>query len=78
MLVIIQKMFWLSVEHGFKLSASYLPGVMNVLSDRISCLHDPIAANEAKDWLSDDIELESNGHMTFRTFLYLQECWGVN
>ena len=78
LLLIIQKLFWLSVEHGFKLSASYLPGTMNVLSDRISRLHDPMAAVEAKELLTDVMVMEASSHMTFKTFLYLQECWGTS
>jgi hypothetical protein len=44
MLKIVEKLFWLSVFFGFKLSASFLPGIENVLADRISRLIDPLFA----------------------------------
>ena len=75
MLAIIQKLFWLSVQHGFRLTAAYLPGKLNILSDRISRLNDVDAAIEAKILLTNELELESYGHMTQETFLWLQGCW---
>ena len=34
-------MFWLSVVYNFRLTAMHVPGVDNVLADKISRLHDP-------------------------------------
>jgi hypothetical protein len=56
---------------------AYLPGRLNVISDRISRLHEADSAIEAHAMLSFDDVLESNGHMTNKTFLSLQECWGA-
>jgi hypothetical protein len=78
LLVIIKKLFWLNIEHGFKLTAAYLPGRLNIISDRISWLHESESAVEAHAMLSNDDVLESNGHMTDKTFLFLQECWGTD
>ena len=78
LLVLIKKLCWLSIGHGFKLTAAYLPGRLNILSDRISRLHEPESAIEAHETLSNDKIMESNGHMTNRTFLFLQECWGMD
>ena len=78
MLGIIQKLFWLSVKYGFKLSAVHLPGRLNILSDRISRLHEVTSANEAKNLLTNECELEVNGHITLKTYLWLQGCWGMS
>ena len=43
---IVQNLFWTSVKFGFKLSANYIPGRLNVVSDRLSRIHDPLAACE--------------------------------
>ena len=77
MLGIIQKLFWLSVEFGFKLSAVHIPGRLNVLSDRISRLHDAQCACDAMFYLTKDAELEVCGHMTHKSYLWLQGCWGM-
>jgi hypothetical protein len=77
MLLIIQMIFWLSLEYGFKLSAAYLPGKLNILSDRLSRQNEINAAIEAKNLLTNEFELESYGHMTQETFLWLQECWDM-
>jgi hypothetical protein len=78
LLAIVQKLFWLSVEFGFKLTAAYLPGHLNILSDWISRLHEVDSAWEAKELLSTDLELESNGHISYEAYLWLQTCWGMS
>ena len=78
MLEIIQQIFWLSVRYGFKLSAVHLPGHLNILSDRISRMHVPAAAIEAKSLLTCDREMESVGHMSYQTFVWLQGWWETN
>jgi hypothetical protein len=78
MLGIIQKLFWLSVKFGFKLSAVHLPGRLNILSDRISRLHETACANEAKYYLTDAEDLEVSGHMTYQSYVWLQGCWGMS
>jgi hypothetical protein len=78
MLGILQKLFWLSVKYGFKLSAVHLPGRLNILSDRISRLHEITCACEAKNYLTDDSELGVSGHMTYQSYVWLQGCWGMS
>jgi len=73
----VHKLFWLSVKNNFKLSAKFIPGKLNILSDRLSRMFDPLAALEAQLLLSGvcDPPLECVGAMSYDTFLYLQECW---
>ena len=40
MLKIVEKLFWISVKFNFLLTAKFIPGVENVLADRISWLFD--------------------------------------
>jgi hypothetical protein len=76
MLQIIQKMFWLSVEFGFKLSASFVPGRLNLFSDMLSRLHEVDKAWDAIPLISlFDLEVECVGHITEATFLFLQGAW---
>jgi hypothetical protein len=75
MLEVIQNLFWLSVRYGFKLSAEYLPGRLNIISDGISRMHDVSAAGEVQSLLSSDSVLETYGHMTQRSFIWLQDSW---
>ena len=76
LMLIVQKLFWLSVRYGFKLTASYIPGPLNVLSDRISRLHTPCAAMEAKSFLNCvHDEVECFGHMSYQAFSHLQSWW---
>ena len=77
MLPIIQKLFWLSIQFSFKLTSAFLPGRLNVLSDRISRMSESDAANEAKALLTVDDSLETCGHMSYETFSRLQGCWGM-
>ena len=76
LLGIVQKLFWLSIEFGFRLSAVHLPGRLNILSDRISRMDNVESANEAKFYLTNESELEVCGHMTYESYLWLQESWG--
>ena len=75
MLAVIQNLFWLSVRYGFKLSAEYLPGRLNIVSDGISRMHDISAAVEVQSLLSGDSVLETCGHMTQQSFIWLQDTW---
>jgi hypothetical protein len=51
MLSIMQQIFWLSVKHEFRLSASIIPGKINVLSDLISRLPSKESALELQCFL---------------------------
>jgi hypothetical protein len=68
-------LFWLSVKYSFKLTASYLPGKLNVLSDRISRMNDSLCAYEAQKMLTNELDLEVMGHMSHETFIWLLQEW---
>jgi hypothetical protein len=77
LLSVIQEMFWLSVKLNFRLTASHIPGKINILADRLSRLHLLPEAHEARLLLanfSQDI-ISCRSHMTPITFIYLQDCW---
>jgi hypothetical protein len=75
MLGIVQKLFWMSVEFGFRLTSVHLPGRLNILSDKISRMHDVFCAEEAKQLLMFEPDLEVCGHMSYCSYLCLQGCW---
>jgi hypothetical protein len=76
MLVIVQHLFWLSVQHGFKLSACHIPGKLNIISDLISRMGTLSAANQLCNWFSDGSDsVECAGHMSYDTYCSLQEGW---
>jgi hypothetical protein len=77
LLGLIQELFWLSVKYSFKLTASFLPGRC-VLSDAISQLHVAESSVAAQKLLSNDKTLESSGHLSYATYVWLQEQWGMN
>ena len=72
---IIQQLFWLSVKFQFRLTASFLPGRLNVLSDHLSRLHDINSALFVQNMFPNMSVIECNGHLTERSFHWLQECW---
>jgi hypothetical protein len=76
LLSIVQRLFWLSVKYQFKLSALFIPGRLNILSDLISRLHSVDHAIEAQCFLGCvGSSIECNSHMTLASFLYLQAEW---
>jgi hypothetical protein len=77
MLVIIKELFWQSVKFNFKLSASYLPGKLNILSDRISGLHEfgcAVDANVLLKEVNSDL-VYCKGHMSQNAYFSLQSSW---
>ena len=78
MLQMAKSLFWLSVKHGFKLSAVHIPGILNVLSDHLSRLNEYDAAIKANDWLTGGLnfDVECCGRMSYGTYCCLQEYWG--
>ena len=77
LLPFIQELFWLSITMNFKLSASFIPGKLNILSDRLLRLHETRAACEAQALLNNfsyEIIL-CKSHTSYDTFLCLQENW---
>ena len=77
LLGVIQRLFWLSVKHKFKLSAAFIHGKLNLLSDRLSRLDNPVCAMEAQNWLArdDNAAIECCGSTSNETYLCLQGSW---
>jgi hypothetical protein len=77
MLKLVQEMFWCSVRYSFKLSAVHLPGKLNIVSDRISRMADFGSACEASLLLFNgySFPIDCGGHMSYSTYLSLQEGW---
>jgi hypothetical protein len=81
LLVIVKELFWLSVEHNFRLSAKHLPGILNVFSDHLSRMHDVSSANNAHCLLlgsTSSANVYCQGKMTYGAFMSLQRSWAVD
>jgi hypothetical protein len=76
MMSIVRELFWCAV-YNFKLSAAYLPGKLNIISDRISRLHEYDSANDACILLFDGVQFPilCNSHMSQIAFFALQSRW---
>jgi hypothetical protein len=77
MLLLVKNLFGLPVKYDFRLTSSFIPGRLNILSDRISHMEDCNAAMEVFEFLSGntDLEIEFSKSMSYPAFLLLQECW---
>jgi hypothetical protein len=77
LLQLIRELYWLTVKHDFRLSASYLPGVDNVLSDSISRMFDVNKALLMKSLLLNDpnVCMPCKHHMSKGSFSFLQDAW---
>ena len=77
LLPLVHELFWLSVRYSFKLSARFLPGLDNVLADRISRMDQMVPAIEAHSILSNSTNelVFCSGHMTPISFIFLQDRW---
>jgi hypothetical protein len=77
LLCIIEKLFWLSVKYNFRLSAKFIPGVENVLADRISCMFESPCACDAHVLLTNGFlnEIECVSHMSYLSYVALQDQW---
>ena len=77
LMLVIRELFWYSVKYDFRLTASFIPGKLNVLSDRVSRLDEPLAAVEAFDLLSvgNTVPVFAVNHMSKLAFLTLQATW---
>jgi hypothetical protein len=77
LLSIVHELFWLSVRYSFKLSASFIPGVENVLADRISRLDYFQEACEARLLLAGFTPsvIFCAKHMSPLAFSSLQDTW---
>jgi hypothetical protein len=71
---IVKEIFWLSIKFDFRLSALHIEGKLNILSDRISRLHELRSAVEMKFLLCGDVSaiLYCKNHMTYSTYVSLQ------
>ena len=80
MLRIVEELFWLSVQFDFKLSVKYLPGKDNVLSDKLSRLHDKYSANLAHYLLLGPSAnlLLCNDQMSYASYVFLQRSWAMS
>ena len=79
LLSIVQELFWLAVEFDFRLTASYLPGKLNVLSDAISRM-DELDFAVALYAMLGGLGIRSlicNGHMSYAACAFLQDRWEV-
>jgi hypothetical protein len=79
MMHIVERLFWLSIQFDFRLSASFVPGKSNVLADRISRLSSPFEAGDAYCLLHtiNNVPMYCCNHMSYQAFLSLQEGWRV-
>jgi hypothetical protein len=76
MLTIIKEIFWYSIKYGFKITAAFIPGKLNILSDRISRLHEFQSACDAFQLLNNGFPcITCKSHMTQESFLSLQRSW---
>jgi hypothetical protein len=74
---LVQDLFWLSVSGNFKLSANFIPGVDNILADRISRMDSYSEACEARIMLANftPAVVYCASHMSPTAFLSLQDAW---
>jgi hypothetical protein len=77
LLTLIREIYWLSVKHDFKLSASHIPGVENVLSDGISRMFNVDKALLMKELLMQNPNacMYCLGHMSKESFFFLKDAW---
>jgi hypothetical protein len=70
-------LFLLSVEFSFQLSASFVPGVENILADGISRLHSWDEALKTRAMLSNNSNawISCKTHMSPIAFIELQDLW---
>ena len=64
----LRYMFWLSVVYNFRLTAMHVPGVDNVLADKISRLHEPYSRHYLRALLA---VYPLSWHMSYNGFVYL-------
>ena len=77
---LIRDLFWLSVQFDFRLTAAFIPGKLNILADRISRLHEPIAAIEAWNLLTHltPFNCFMCFYLSWNTFCMLQSYWATS
>lgn len=82
MMPILRRLFWLSAVHNFYLTARYIKGVDNIVSDSLSRLHCPSHLQRACSWFPRDCFVVNDlccfdmfGHTPYASFAYLQEMY---
>ena len=80
LMLLVREMFWLCVKFECRITACYIKGVDNIVSDRLSRLHEPSAAMEAWDlmFMCDPDCVFAEGHMSYSSFLALQSIWRLS
>ena len=80
MMTLVREMFWLCVQFDCRITASHIAGDLNVLSDRLSRLCEPMAALEALEllYILCAGPVFAMFHMSFASFVHLQNSWGRN
>jgi hypothetical protein len=73
----VREIFWVSVEFDVTITSRHIPGIDNVLADRISRLDSMIEAREARLILANfsNAAVSCENHMSMESFVYLQEAW---
>ena len=79
----LREIFWLSATFNFHLTARYIPGHENVISDTLSRLHDKqhkqnllhVVPIQSCQNLNGDTVVNFYGHVTEDCFAHLQELW---
>jgi hypothetical protein len=71
---LIHEIYWLSVLHDLTLSCVHIPGVSNVLADRLSRLDSVVEAHDARAMLAGFTgrTIFCKEHMSSESFVYLQ------
>jgi hypothetical protein len=74
---LVREVFWLSVKFDFVLTCVFLPGVDNVLADKISRLDNLDSVLEARYILPgfSDTPVSCCDHMSTDSYLCLQDLW---
>ena len=77
LMVVVERLFWLSILYNFKLSAVFLSGVDNILADRISRLHELNSAFDAQWLITNGVNnvVSCVNHMSHSSYVSLQEGW---
>jgi hypothetical protein len=77
LLAIVKELFWLSIQYNFRLSAKFLPGKLNVFSDKLSRLHEKYSALIACMMLQGSSPdcVVCQGKMSYSSYASLQRSW---
>ena len=68
----VRKLFWLSLQFGFRLTAVHVPGEKNFVADMISRLNDPVMAKSFLKFCSPvHNRINCYNNMSFKSFLSL-------